>query len=111
MIAPVTKRITTGVTGTPVTTTVIATSCVLFLIAIACAAAGTAWTLQIQDKASPPNVLIPAFTLTVPTDGKVNLLLNLEQDFPLPMNGGIDIITTGTAAGIVAVWMILGTNK
>ncbi len=110
MITPITKRITTGTTGTPATTNVIATSCVVFLIAVACAGAGTAWTMEIRDKSPTPNVLVPAFTLTVPTDGKVNILLNLEQDFPLPMNGGIDIITAGTTAGVVAVWMILGTN-
>lgn len=110
MIKPVTKRITSGTTGTPATTTVIASSCVVFLIVIGCVNAGTAWTLKIQDKASSPNVLIPAFTLTVPTDGKVNILLNLEKDFPLPMEGGIDIITAGTTAGEVSVWMIIGTN-
>lgn len=105
MIKPITKRITSKTT-----TTVIDTSCVVFLIVIACAGAGTAFTLQIQDKASTPNVLIPAFTLTVPTDGKANVLLNLEKDFPLPMDGGIDIITSGTTAGVVAVWMIIGKN-
>jgi len=104
MIKPLTKRIDTSTT-----TTAIATSCVVFLIVISCPNAGTSWTLKIQDKATTPNVLIPAFTLTVPTDGKVNVLLNLEQDFPLPMDGGIDIITSGTA-GVVAVWMIIGTN-
>ena len=104
MIKPLTKRIDSSTTTTP-----IATSCVVFLIVVACSNAGTAWTLKIQDKATTPNVLIPAFTLAVPTDGKVNVLLNLEQDFPLPMDGGIDIITVGTA-GVVSVWMIIGTN-
>ena len=105
MIRPVTKRITTK--GT---VHAFSEKCVVFLIVVSCANAGSAWTLQIQDKASTPNILIPAFTLAVPTDGKVNVLLNLEQDFPLPMDGGIDIITAGTTAGEVAVWMILGTN-
>lgn len=104
MIKPVTKRINSSAT-----TTVIATSCVVFLIVVACSNAGTAWTLKVQDKASTPNVLIPAFTLSVPTDGKANILLNLEQDFPLPMDGGIDIITAGTP-GVASVWMIIGTN-
>ena len=105
IIKPITKRI-----AAKTTTVAIDTSCVVFLIVVACSAAGTAWTLQIQDKASTPNILIPAFTLTVPTDGKANILLNLEQDFPLPMEGGIDIVTAGTTAGVVSVWMIVSTN-
>jgi hypothetical protein len=104
MIKPVVKRISTSAT-----TTVIDSSCVVFLIVLSCSNAGTTWTLKVQDKATTPNILIPAFTLTLPTDGKVNILLNLEQDFPLPMDGGIDVITAGTP-GVVSVWMILGTN-
>ncbi len=104
MIKPVVKRITTSAT-----TNVINTSCVVFLIVLSCSNAGTAWTLKVQDKATTPNILIPAFTLALPTDGKVNILLNLEQDFPLPMDGGIDIITAGTP-GVVSGWTILGTN-
>jgi hypothetical protein len=103
-IKPVTKRINSSTT-----TTVIATSCVVFLIVIACSNAGTAWTLEIRDKAGTPNVWVPAFYPAVPTDGKIITLLNLEQDFPLPMDGGIDIITSGTP-GVVSVCMILGTN-
>lgn len=104
MIVPVQKRITTNAT-----TTAIATSCVISQIVIACAVAGSSWTLKIQDKASSPFVLIPAFTLIVPPDGYPNVVLNLAS--PIPMSGGIDIVTAGgSGTREVAVWMILGTN-
>ena len=101
---PIKKRITSNTT-----TNVITSSCVIMQIVIACKTAGTAWTLQIQDETVPPFVLVPAFTLTVPTNGQPNVILKFNE-LPLPMDTGIDIITTGTTPGEVSVWMILGTN-
>lgn len=90
------------------TTTILSTSCLVRQITISCADAGTGWTLKIQDRRSDfPFVLIPAFTLTVPTDGNPNVQLTFQD--PLPMEGGIDIITVGTP-GEVAIWLILMTN-
>lgn len=93
-------RITTKATFTPVNV-----SCILKQIVIACAAAGTAWTLQVQDKAASPNVLVAAFTLTVPADDKP-IIIFFEQ--PIPMDAGIDIITAGTTAGQASVWLDYG---
>ena len=47
-------------------------------------------------------------TLAVPTDGKPVIILGREF-FPLPMEGGIDIVTAGTTAGPggVTVWLII----
>jgi hypothetical protein len=85
------------------TTTVIAQSCQLNQILIAVTSAGTAWTMQIQDKASVPFILVPAFTLALPTDPGP---IRIPFDWPVYMDGGIDIITAGTTAGVVYVWMI-----
>lgn len=100
MIVPIKVRISTSVT-----TNVATQSSLIFQIIIACSNAGTGWTLTIQDEATPaPFVLIPAFTLTVPTNGiPINSLLNLQE--PLLMENGMDIITAGTP-GVVSIWMI-----
>ena len=104
MITEARKRITTAAT-----TTVTSTRCLISQVVISCASAGTTFKLKIQDKATPsPFVLIPEFTLIVPTDGMPNVDL-LWKDFPVSMDGGIDIITTGTP-GEVSVWLALVTN-
>jgi len=104
MIVPYIKRITTGTTGTPVTTNLIATNCYVQQIVIACEDAGTAWTLRIQDKSSPNAfVLVPDLTLTVPTTGIPVVLFGGVDFFPIPMTSGIDIVTKGTTAGKVLV--------
>jgi hypothetical protein len=105
MIVPYKKRITGN--GT---TTVIATSCLVYQIVVTCGVPGATWTLRIQDKATPnPFILVPEFTLSQPSDGYPNMIANFVN--PLPMDGGIDIITAaGTATREVAVWMILVTN-
>jgi len=94
--------------NTKTTTQAVTESCLLLQVVIGCADAGTAWTLKIQDGSSPnPFVVVPAFTLAVPTaDGKP---IQLNFDYPLPMTGGIDIITAGTTAGTggVTVWLII----
>lgn len=90
-----TARITTKTT-----TTLIAASVYLRRLVISCSIAGTAWTLQIQDKASAPKIWVPAFTLTVPATGLPTII---TFDDPIPMTGGIDIVTAGTTAGVVDV--------
>jgi hypothetical protein len=89
------KHITSSATTTP-----ISASCYVSSIVASCSNAGTSWTLQIQDKASTPNVLISPFTLIVPADGLPNI--NVAYDRPQRAVDGIDIITAGTA-GVVDV--------
>ena len=101
-IVPYKKRIITDAS----TTTVLSESCVVFEIVIAIAAIGTTWTLQIQDKASSPCILVPKFTAALPTDFKP-IIMNFNE--PVTMDGGIDIITTGTH-GEACIWLIVGKN-
>ena len=100
-IVPYKKRIVTAAT-----TTVLSESCVVFEIVIAVADVGTTWTLKIQDKAGSPCVLVPKFTMVLPTDFKP-IIINFNE--PVTMDGGIDIVTTGTP-GEVCVWLIVGKN-
>jgi hypothetical protein len=67
-----------------------------------CSNAGTSWTFQIKDKSGTPLLLTPAITLTVPTAAPVTVL-SLNE--PILMTGGIDIVTAGTTAGVVDVWV------
>ncbi len=97
MQSPVTLQITTSAT-----TTAIGETRYLKQLCIGCDDAGTSWTLRIQDKSSPAKVLIPTFTLAVPSDGNPNVLLNFQQS--ILMSGGIDIVTSGTP-GVVSVWL------
>lgn len=95
-------RITTNGTFTPV-----AQSCLLGQIVIACKLAGTAWTLEIKDKAAAPRSLVVPFTLTVPADGKPIII---KFDYLVSMDGGIDIVTAGSTPGQVAVWVEFGIS-
>jgi hypothetical protein len=90
-------RITTGAT-----TEITAESCTIREITISPNAVGTAYTLQIQDKAGSPFILVPAFTLAVPANGMPTIM---KWDHGVRMDGGIDIVTGGTPAGAVAVWI------
>jgi hypothetical protein len=76
-------------------------------IVIACANAGTSWTLKIQDKGSPAKIWVPAFTLSVPADGLPKII---KFDEPVFFLNGIDIVTTGGTPGEVAVAIQLTTN-
>lgn len=101
MMTPITKRITTSTT-----TTALSTSCVLHQVVIACANAGTSWTMRIQDKTpTNPFIWVPDFTLAIPVDGYPNVIGKFE--LPIPMNGGIDIVTVGGSPGVVAVCLII----
>lgn len=94
------RRIAANGTFTPV-----AVSCVLKQIVYSCSNAGTTWTLQIQDKAGTPNIIVPAIALVV---GGPNIVLSPFWISPIPMDAGIDIITAGAAAGVVFVWLEFG---
>jgi hypothetical protein len=77
-------------------------------ITIVCPVPGTTWTLKIQDKDTNPFVLIPTFTLALPTNGYPNVTWGGVDAHPLPMTGGIDIVTAGgSGTREVAIWMIL----
>ncbi len=84
------------------TTTPTAATAYVSAIAIACSAAGTAWTMVIQNKEGTPKILVPSFTLTVPTTGLPVILQFAE---PILMTSGIDIVTGGTTAGTVDVFI------
>jgi hypothetical protein len=100
MTKPVTKLIKTATT-----THAVVGSCLLMQAIISCSDAGTSFVLKIQDLSSPdPFVWIPPFTLAIPSDGYPNIIGKFE--LPLPFNGGIDIVTTGTP-GLVAVCLII----
>jgi len=101
MIKPVTKLI-----KTKTTTHAVVGSCLLLQAVISCSDPGTAFTFALQDLSSPdPFIWIPAFTLAVPSDGYPNVIGKFE--LPLPCTGGIDIVTAGTTAGVVAVCLII----
>lgn len=89
-------HITTKTTTTPTSST-----CYVSSVVISCSAAGSTWTFKIQDKSGTPLILVPAFTLTVPT----NLPLVISLTEPILMTSGIDIVTAGTTAGTVDVWI------
>ena len=103
MIKPITKRIAAATT-----TTAVSSSCSLKQLIISCPDAGTSFTLRIQDKSSTPNILIPTFTLSVPSDGNPNVYLKWHE-MPVPMDGGIDLITAGTP-GVVVVYLTIQTG-
>lgn len=88
------------------TTTIASQSRVLRRIIVVCSNAGTSWTLRIQDKAGSPAIALPSLTLAVPSDGKP-LVVEFEQPGIL-MEGGIEIVTGGTTAGVVDVWIVYG---
>src|SRR5690349_18095752 len=95
------KQFRTRITGNG-TVTIVGTSCAVRSIVISPQSVGTAWVLAIRDKDSPPQVLIPAFTMASPADGVPTIT---KFDDPVIMKVGIDIITSGTAAGEVDVWI------
>jgi hypothetical protein len=101
------KRITSGTTPTPVTTTIISQTAFVRQIIISIADAGTAWKLRIQDKDTIPFILVNDYTLTIAADGKPTMLDFTAQagDLGAYMVNGVDIVTTGTMAGAVCVWI------
>jgi hypothetical protein len=67
-------------------------SCYVTSVVISCSNAGTNWVIHIQDGGG--KVLIPAFTLLVPTDGLPNV--NVSFDEPQVMRDGVYILWAGT---------------
>lgn len=91
------SHITAKTTTTPTSATAYVSA-----IVIACSGAGTAWTMIIRDKQGTPAILVPSFTLTVPSTGSPIILQFAE---PIIMTSGIDIVTGGTTAGTVDVFI------
>jgi hypothetical protein len=81
---------------------------VVFQIVISIASAGTTWKLKIQDKGSPATVLVPETTLAAPTTPTAIII---KFDYPLPMQGGIDIITSSGTPGEVGVWIVVDDGR
>ena len=71
---------------------VTAKACYVTSVVISCLNAGTDWLLHIRDGAG--KILIPPFTLLVPTDGLPNV--NVSFDEPQVMRSGVFILWTGT---------------
>jgi hypothetical protein len=93
-----------AITGS-LTTTVAPNTIYLYSLQYSCSNAGTGWGLKIQDRSPTPNVLYQIAALAVSTVPVVVQNLN----FPIPILGGLDIITTGTP-GVVTVWGNYGQN-
>ena len=74
------------------TTTVISTDTLLYSINVTVTGAGTTWVIKIQDKQGTPRV---AYTNT--GTGVAVGTVNLSFPQGIPMVGGIDIVTAGTA--------------
>ena len=91
------KAITAG--GTNLVTPVATGTVYLTTLAFNCINAGTGWSFTVQDRSVPPIVLFAVTPLTVSTQPVI--LLNLSA--PIPMMGGLDIVTNGTP-GHVNVW-------
>jgi hypothetical protein len=90
-----------------VTTTFLSVPCIIVQLVIAVASEGTAFTFSLQDKGSPAKVLIPTYTVELapsavqkPSNPRI-----LTFQYPVYMEGGIDIITAGTTAGEISVWI------
>lgn len=83
------------------TNTVVASNTRLYNIVYNVSAAGTAWTLTIQDKQATPAILAATGTLSAST-------VPVSLSLPAPgvfMSGGIDIVTGGTTAGTLDLWI------
>lgn len=83
------------------TTTVTGSTAYVSTIVVACSGAGTTWTLTVQNREGTPKVLVPAMTMAVPTAGPV--VIQFAE--PVLMTSGIDVVTAGTTAGTVDVFV------
>lgn len=98
MDAPITKHITTKAT-----TNIATGSAYMSQIVYLCSGAGTTWSLKITDKASTPRTWFGPVDMTIPSDGKP-IIINFT--FPMYMEGGIDVITGGTTAGVLDIQIV-----
>lgn len=85
---------------TKTTVTPVSADCVLYSIVINTSAAGTAWTLTVQDKGSTAAILVSALALATTQNP---LVINFNNG--IKMTGGIDVITGGTTAGTADFWL------
>jgi hypothetical protein len=74
-----------------------------FLTLIASVATPGTLAITIQDKATTPNKLLPGIDLTLGTDSDA-IVKDWKAPRPVRMDGGIDIVTTGTG-GEVYFWI------
>jgi hypothetical protein len=74
-------------------------SAYLYNLMYNCTNAGTSWSITIQDRSPTPIVLYTLAALVVSTVPVV--IVNLQA--PVPLIGGLDIITAGTA-GSLGLW-------
>jgi len=89
---------------TNATTTVFGSTCTISQVVISCSNAGTAWALTVQDRGASAKVLIPGFTLSVPSAGPI--IITFDKFRPR-MDSGISAITTGTTPGVLNLWVDL----
>jgi hypothetical protein len=86
---------------TKTTVTPVAQSVTLYEIVITTSNAGTAWTLNVQDKQGTPAILVSALALATSQNP---LVLNFGPT-GVRMTGGIDVTTGGTTAGVADFWL------
>jgi hypothetical protein len=85
------------------TQNVLASSGYMLALILSVAAPGTL-TIVIQDKATPAvNKLMPTVDLTPPGSGAGVIVKNWTAPRPVRMDGGIDVVATGT--GEVYLWV------
>jgi hypothetical protein len=94
----VSKRINTSATVPLVNGSTYVTS-----VVINCSQAGTGWTLKVQDRGSPPLILLGPISLAVPLPDPPAGKFELAND-RVRMRGGVDAVTAGTA-GTLDLWL------
>jgi len=82
------------------TTTITSATAYVQCIVLAVSAAGTSWTIVIQNKEATPKILVPSITASVPTTGP--LIWQFAE--PILMTSGIDVVTGGTTAGTLDIY-------
>jgi hypothetical protein len=100
------KQIVVKVTAAG-TNTVVNDTCFLLALIASVVTPGTLG-ITIQDRSTAPNKLVPPFDLTPPGAGTGILVRNWSAPKPVRMNGGIDIVATGT--GEVHLWLWHGAQ-
>ena len=83
-------------------------SIILAQIVFLVSGAGTTWSIKFQDEASPnPAIIFGPWTAALPSDGKPIILTFTNPSggtgCPIPITGGLDFVSTGTA-GVIDVW-------
>lgn len=90
------------------TTSITSQDCVVIQVYISVALPGSSWKFKVQDKASPVFILVPEVTLSAQglADWKVQ-----SYERGLLMEGGINVVTSGTTPGEVAIWIDAWVNQ